>query len=59
MEATGRVIKRKYLTLETKQSIHRCLKKKLGSKWSKFREDASLPNGWGDFCRKLINPLLI
>jgi hypothetical protein len=27
MEATGIVIKRKYLTLETKQSIHRCLKK--------------------------------
>jgi hypothetical protein len=27
MEATGRVIKRKCLTLETKQSIHRYLKK--------------------------------
>jgi hypothetical protein len=31
----------------------------LGSKWSKFGEDASLPNGWGNFCRKLIKPLLI
>ncbi|CAH1368358.1 unnamed protein product [Tenebrio molitor] len=27
MEATGRVIKRKGLTLETKQRVHRCLKK--------------------------------
>jgi hypothetical protein len=27
MEATGRVIKKKCLTLETKQSIHRCFKK--------------------------------
>jgi hypothetical protein len=26
MEVTGKVIKRKWLTLETKQSIHRCLK---------------------------------
>jgi hypothetical protein len=31
----------------------------LRSKWSKFAEDASLPNAWGDFCRKLINPLFI
>jgi hypothetical protein len=34
-------------------------KKNLVSKWSKFGEDANLPNGWGDFYRKLINPLLI
>jgi hypothetical protein len=59
MEATGRVIKRKCLTLEIKQSVHRCFKNIYGSKWSKFGEDASLPNGWGNFCRKLINPLLI
>jgi hypothetical protein len=47
-----------YLTLETKQSVHRGLKK-MGSKWSKFGADASLRNGLGDFCRKLINRLLI
>jgi hypothetical protein len=44
MEATGRVIKRKCLTLETKQKYLF-----LGSKWSKFGEDVSLSNSWGDF----------
>jgi hypothetical protein len=31
MNVTGRVIKRKCLTLETKQSVHRCFLKHLGS----------------------------
>jgi hypothetical protein len=39
MEATGRVIKRKCLTLQTKQSVHRGFKN-IWSRWSKFGEDA-------------------
>jgi hypothetical protein len=53
MESTGRVIQRSeaYFRNKTKHSPE--FLKKLGSKWSKSGEDASLPNGWGDFCRKL------
>jgi hypothetical protein len=49
METTGRVIQKKCLTLETKQSDFFF---NLESKWSKFGEHPSLPNSWGAFCRK-------
>jgi hypothetical protein len=46
MEATGRVIKKKCLTLN-KTKCSPAFKKNLGStsKWSKFGKDASLLNG--------------
>jgi hypothetical protein len=58
MEGTGSVIKRKCLTLEIKQSVHRCFKN-IWEVNGPNLERMRLPNGWRNFWRKLINPLLI